>query len=348
MELVDGEDVETMVALYCGNRSDQNAPCMVPPISYVDNQSIVRGIEIDLNVTLDIDVVGDDGYDSSDPCDHKVDSDSDPDVDEVPDDFDDEGVNDDGNINASSVQNQIRRIVIHNNLRAHMSLINLDMAHTAEFSEYPEILPAHLLAVDSSLEELFLGQRFEKMGQQQINRIEMGYVFVEDVRDAMVANRRMARSMNVEVYSRHLETFRVTETIDHQPDIPPRSYGVNLLNRRCDCRRFQTLHYLCAHVVAACAKVSLNVEQFINNVYTLERALRVWENEFPVLPDLSTGMRNIEEKSYAPKVIDELEPGGVEYCGGYDPGGGVLQWIRAKRSGIMRCIRAKRSAILRW
>ncbi|KAK5826406.1 hypothetical protein PVK06_021325 [Gossypium arboreum] len=104
----------------------------------------------------------------------------------------------------------------------------------------------------------------------------------------MVANRRMARSMNVEIYSRRLETFRVTETIGRRPGLPPRSYRVDLRYRQCDCRRFQTLHYPCAHVVAACAKVNLNVEQFVEDVYTLNRTLRVWENEFPVLPDLST------------------------------------------------------------
>ncbi|PPD92591.1 hypothetical protein GOBAR_DD10474 [Gossypium barbadense] len=97
MELVDDEDVETMIVLYCGNRSDQNAPihlfaklasvepnedltaygeehgaqepCTVAPISYVASESTINGIDIDLNVTPDIDVVGDDGYDSSDPCD---------------------------------------------------------------------------------------------------------------------------------------------------------------------------------------------------------------------------------------------------------------------------------------
>ncbi|PPR99499.1 hypothetical protein GOBAR_AA21159 [Gossypium barbadense] len=104
----------------------------------------------------------------------------------------------------------------------------------------------------------------------------------------MVANRQMARSMNVEIYSRCHETFRVTETIDRRPSIPSRSYRVDLRNRRCDCKRFQTLHYPCAYVVAACAKVNLNVEQFVDDVYTLERTLRVWENEFPVMPDLST------------------------------------------------------------
>ncbi|PPD83085.1 hypothetical protein GOBAR_DD19986 [Gossypium barbadense] len=59
-------------------------------------------------------------------------------------------------------------------------------------------------------------------------------------------------------------------------------------NTQCNCRRFQTLHYPCAHVVSSCTKVSLNVEQFIDEVYTLECTLRVWENEFPVLLDLST------------------------------------------------------------
>ncbi|KAL1077094.1 hypothetical protein V6Z11_D10G074000 [Gossypium hirsutum] len=104
----------------------------------------------------------------------------------------------------------------------------------------------------------------------------------------MVANRRLARSMNVEIYSRRLETFRFTETISCRLGIPTRSYGVDLRNRRCKYRRFETLHYPCAHVVAACAKVNLDAEQYVDDVYTLEPTLRVWENEFPVLPDLST------------------------------------------------------------
>ncbi|PPD77941.1 hypothetical protein GOBAR_DD25141 [Gossypium barbadense] len=39
-----------------------------------------------------------------------------------------------------------------------------------------------------------------RMAQQQVNQMEVGHVFVEDVRDAMVANRRIARSMTVEGY----------------------------------------------------------------------------------------------------------------------------------------------------
>ncbi|PPR83473.1 hypothetical protein GOBAR_AA37240 [Gossypium barbadense] len=98
--------------------------------------------------------------------------------------------------------------------------------------------------------------------------MEARHVFVEYARDAMVANRQM--------------------TIGHRPNIPPRSYRVDFLNRQYDCRRFQTLHYSCAHAVAACGKVLLNVEQFVDDVYTLECTLHVWENELWVLPNLST------------------------------------------------------------
>ncbi|PPS04067.1 hypothetical protein GOBAR_AA16584 [Gossypium barbadense] len=147
MELVNDEDVETIIALYCGNGSDKNSPihlfaelasmeenedltaygeehatekpCVVAPISYVDMILVMK---------KSIVIV------------------SDPDVDDVPDDIDDEYVNDDENINASSVGNQVRRIVIHNNPGPHMSLIDPDAVHEAEFPEYPEILPAHRLA----------------------------------------------------------------------------------------------------------------------------------------------------------------------------------------------------------
>ncbi|PPD83766.1 hypothetical protein GOBAR_DD19287 [Gossypium barbadense] len=131
IEVVNDEDVEIMVVLYCGNGSDKNAlihlfaelagmeqnedinafdeeyeveePWMVAPISYVDSESTMGGIGIDLNITPDIDVVGGEEESGSDHSDEEVDSDSDPDVDDVPNDIDDEDVNNDGNINASSV-----------------------------------------------------------------------------------------------------------------------------------------------------------------------------------------------------------------------------------------------------
>ncbi|PPE02625.1 hypothetical protein GOBAR_DD00324 [Gossypium barbadense] len=446
MELVDEEDVETMVDLYCGNGSEKNAPIhlfaelvgmeqnedvnasdeeyraeephMVAPISYVDSESTMGGMGIDLNITPDVDMVGGEEEGAGeeegggDHWDEEVDSDADPDMDDVSDDIDDEDVNNDEGINASSVGEQIRRIVIHNNPGPLMSLTDPDAAaYVAEFPEYPEIVHSHGLAVTSDDDELFIGQRFsckeecEYVIKQYSMKISVDYkvtvstptIYVKEcwkaaegcnwwVRAAFIRSSQMweirkfvgphtctstrmtedhrkldsktisyelephifrqrmirlesdmewaqsfnegfryghmttnlveginavllktrhlpiasvssstfyrldtlmpimARSMNVEIYSRRLETFRVTENSGRRP----RSYGVDLRNRRCECRKFETLHYPCAHVVAACAKVNLDAEQYVDDVYTLERTLRVWENEFPILPDLST------------------------------------------------------------
>ncbi|PPD66561.1 hypothetical protein GOBAR_DD36559 [Gossypium barbadense] len=144
-ELADVEQAEDPTPL-CDEHRVQDL-CMVVSISYVDCQSIVRGFDIDLNVALETDA--DDGTNSSDPSDHEVDGDSDLDVYEVSDDIHDEGANDDGNVNESSVKNLVRHIVICNDPGAHMSLIDLDATHLVKFLEYPDILPAHRLVVDS-------------------------------------------------------------------------------------------------------------------------------------------------------------------------------------------------------
>ncbi|XP_017647601.2 uncharacterized protein LOC108487749 [Gossypium arboreum] len=92
--------------------------------------------------------------------------------------------------------------------------------------------------------------------------------------------------MNAELYSRDLKTFRVQEYIGRRSGFPPRSYVVDLRNRRCECRIFQTLRHPCAYGHATCARANLNVEQFIDEIYTLQRTLRIWGNKFPVMPDV--------------------------------------------------------------
>ncbi|PPE00050.1 hypothetical protein GOBAR_DD02942 [Gossypium barbadense] len=107
-----------------------------------------------------------------------------------------------------------------------------------------------------------------KMGLKQAKQIEAGHVYIEVVQKAMA-------------------TFRVQEYIGRYLGLPPRSYAVDLRNRRCECGIFQTLRYPCAHVHAACVRANLNVEQFIDEIYTLQHALRLWGNEFPVMSDVS-------------------------------------------------------------
>ncbi|PPS06464.1 hypothetical protein GOBAR_AA14180 [Gossypium barbadense] len=73
----------------------------------------------------------------------------------------------------------------------------------------------------------------------------------------MAVNSRRAQTMNAKLYSHDLETFRVQEYIGRRSGLPPRSYAVDLRNKRCECGMFQTLRYSCAH-----------------------------GNEFPVIPDV--------------------------------------------------------------
>ncbi|PPD88531.1 hypothetical protein GOBAR_DD14513 [Gossypium barbadense] len=122
MELVDDEDVETMVALYCETTSNKNAPIQLfaelASVEATEDPTLL-GEEDRVEAPFETDVVGDDVYYSSDHVDYEVDSESDPDADEI------------------------RRIVIHNNLGAHMSRIDPDAAQAAEFLEYPEIPHAY-------------------------------------------------------------------------------------------------------------------------------------------------------------------------------------------------------------
>ncbi|PPS19038.1 hypothetical protein GOBAR_AA01531 [Gossypium barbadense] len=150
MELVDVEDVETIIALYCGIWSDQNTPIhlfvelvgveptedltaygeehgaqepyMVAPISYVDSESILMLhpilmwlVMMDTRVVIIV-------------------------------------------IKRSIV------IVIPMWTRPHMSLIDPNAAYVVEFSKYPKILPAHRLAVNFDPEELFCLNRHYILG----------------------------------------------------------------------------------------------------------------------------------------------------------------------------------------
>ncbi|PPD94154.1 hypothetical protein GOBAR_DD08830 [Gossypium barbadense] len=186
MKLLDDEDVETMVTLYCRIGSvnteqiqlvtelvdvepaEDLAPlseeygvqnsCTKVPRASVDRRSSVCGFDIDLNaplasenlnlgphlqihlVLLEVNTDGEDEYDNNGLSNHEVEDYSGPDLDEVSDDINDEGANDDRNFYAFLVRNLTRGILIRNNLRYHMSIVDPDTVHAFKFPEYPDIL----------------------------------------------------------------------------------------------------------------------------------------------------------------------------------------------------------------
>ncbi|PPD81938.1 hypothetical protein GOBAR_DD21136 [Gossypium barbadense] len=76
---------------------------------------------------------------------------------------------------------------------------------------------------------------------EAVNSMEVRYVFFEDVRKAMDVKHKRSRS-----------------------------YEVDLRNRRRNYGRFQSLRYANAHIITACARASINAEQYIDEVYTLK------------------------------------------------------------------------------
>ncbi|KAH1130652.1 hypothetical protein J1N35_002030 [Gossypium stocksii] len=85
------------------------------------------------------------------------------------------------------------------------------------------------------------------MGLRQVKQIEVKHVYVEGIRKAIKVNANRVRMMNAEPHSRDLETFRVQEHVGRRSD----------------------------------------VEQLIDEVYTLQRTLHIWGNEFPIMSDVS-------------------------------------------------------------
>ncbi|PPE01164.1 hypothetical protein GOBAR_DD01807 [Gossypium barbadense] len=217
MELVDNDNVETMVALYCQFEIDLNA------LPTPDNLNPGPHLQIH-HVVIETYAYGEDGYDNNGPSNHEVEDYSDPYLDEVPNDIDDEGMNEDGNVYTSSIENLSRDIFIRNDLGAHMSIVNPCVAHASKFLEYSDILPAHRLVADLECEELFVGQKFTTK----------------------------------EDWASNIDAKNGAEISKPYRGGTP------------------------------CTLTSINVEQYIDEVYTLECTLRIWGNQFPILRDFST------------------------------------------------------------
>ncbi|PPD96172.1 hypothetical protein GOBAR_DD06806 [Gossypium barbadense] len=173
MKLVNNENIETMVTLYCRNQNghteliqlfDELAdvestedftplskehgvqdPCTEVSRVSVDRWSSIHEFDINLNAPPMFENLNLGPRLQIHPVVIEIDADdySDPDLDKVPDDIDDEDVNNDGNIYSSLVENLSRGIGIHNDLKAHMSVIDPDTTHAFDFPEYLDILPAH-------------------------------------------------------------------------------------------------------------------------------------------------------------------------------------------------------------
>ncbi|KAK5792573.1 hypothetical protein PVK06_033688 [Gossypium arboreum] len=90
-------------------------------------------------------------------------------------------------------------------------------------------------------------------------------------------NKAKARenTMHTVCHDRDNLWFRVKEFEKPYEGIIGGQYRVHLRNRTCDCRRFDTLRYPCAHVIADCQNLRLDLMSYVDEVYKLETMYNV-------------------------------------------------------------------------
>ncbi|KAH1122878.1 hypothetical protein J1N35_006038 [Gossypium stocksii] len=79
-----------------------------------------------------------------------------------------------------------------------------------------------------------------------------------------------ANTMHTVCHDRDNLWFRVTEFDRPNQGITSGQYRVHLRNKTCDCGKFDTLRYPCAHVIIACQNLRLNPMSYVDEVYKLE------------------------------------------------------------------------------
>ncbi|RYR57477.1 hypothetical protein Ahy_A05g023209 [Arachis hypogaea] len=65
------------------------------------------------------------------------------------------------------------------------------------------------------------------------------------------------------------------------------SFPCSAIGRYGDCSLFQSVHYLCRHTLARCAAASIEWVPYVHHVYKQEAMFKVYEMEFPPIPDES-------------------------------------------------------------
>ncbi|KAK5840153.1 hypothetical protein PVK06_009036 [Gossypium arboreum] len=108
---------------------------------------------------MGIDEDGEEGPNNDDHFHHDDEDFSDLDLDEVPENINDKGTEEAENVHPLSVGNPSHGLVIRNDTRAYMLSVDSNVTLASEFPKYPHIIPTHWLAIDSELEELFIGQQ---------------------------------------------------------------------------------------------------------------------------------------------------------------------------------------------
>ncbi|XP_039129077.1 uncharacterized protein LOC120265263 [Dioscorea cayenensis subsp. rotundata] len=125
-----------------------------------------------------------------------------------------------------------------------------------------------------------LAELFVRKGVQVQAQIASGLIFSESLMKAIQENQQAASSIYVRQFDREEKSFMVDEMSPPQCGRQASTFRINLRSHWCDCGAFQTLHFPCRHVLAACSHIRLHWEEYVDNVYRLQTVFNVYHKEF--------------------------------------------------------------------
>ncbi|PNX70095.1 receptor-like protein kinase HSL1, partial [Trifolium pratense] len=128
-----------------------------------------------------------------------------------------------------------------------------------------------------------LGKLFAKRGKQSATVLASGQQYTEACQDRILDAVGKSNSCGVTEFDLQNYTFSVEETEDPREGRPMDHFQVHLKEKMCDCGKFQALHLLCSHVIAACNRVNISYQAFIDDVYRVGTVNVVYDEAFPVV-----------------------------------------------------------------
>jgi hypothetical protein len=121
---------------------------------------------------------------------------------------------------------------------------------------------------------------FLQRGKQWNAVLNSGQAYTEKCMKMINEAVKKSSSHRVTHFDRQSLTFSVHEIVNHNEGQPMGDFLVDLLNKCCDCGRFQVLHLPCSHVIAACSSDRQNYQVYISEVYQVSTVLNVYNEPF--------------------------------------------------------------------
>ncbi|XP_027338086.1 uncharacterized protein LOC113852024 [Abrus precatorius] len=105
-----------------------------------------------------------------------------------------------------------------------------------------------------------------------------------------------ASSYQVRQYDIARTKFEVEEAFNPITQKGGNKWTVILCTKYCECGRFQAYQFLCSHVIAACASVSIDFWQYVDDVYLVQNIVNAYSSQWSPLGNDGSVLQNNESK----------------------------------------------------